>query len=132
MKKPRWLLLQTVLALHELSLAVFGGKSGLRDSNLLESALIRARNLWAYDERPTLHRLAAAIGYGLCRNHPFIDGNKRTAFLSTVVFLERNGLRVRASEIEVVQVMNSLAAGQMSEQDFAAWLEHVSPRGAKK
>jgi death-on-curing protein len=109
MKKPRWLLSQTVLALHEVSLAAFGGRPGLRDPNLLESALARARNLSAYGDRPTLYQLAAAIGYGICKNHPFVDGNKRTAFISTAVFLERNGLIAHASELEIVQVMNCLA-----------------------
>jgi death on curing protein len=130
MREPHWLLLKTVLSLHDISLAAFGGRPGLRDGNLLESALMRARNLWSYGENPTLYQLAAAIGYGICKNHPFMDGNKRTAFLATVVFLERNGLHIRASELQVVLVMNSLAAGQISEQDFALWLGQALPASA--
>ena len=132
MTKPRWLLSQTVLALHELSLAAFGGRSGLRDFNLLESALTRARNIWAYGDRPTLYHLAAAIGHGICKNHPFVDGNKRTAFISTAVFLERNGLQIQALEIEVLQVMKDLASGRLSEQEFAAWLKQVAPHKPKR
>jgi death on curing protein len=132
MKKPHWLLSQTVLALHKASLAAFGGRSGLRDPNLLESALSLAKNLWAYGDKPSLYQLAAAIGYGICKNHPFIDGNKRTAFISTAVFLERNGLHIHAPELEVVQVMNALAAGQMSEQDFAESLKQAFPHKAKR
>ena len=127
MKEPRWLLGKTVLSLHELSLEAFGGRPGLRDPNLLNSALARARNLWVYGKKPSLHQLAAALGYGICKNHPFIDGNKRTAFISTAVFLESHGCRPNASELEVVQVMNSLADGTINEQAFAAWLEQSFP-----
>jgi len=112
MKEPRWLLSQAVLSLHDLLLAAFGGRPGLRDANLLESALARARNLWSYSQKSALYQLAAAIGYGICRGHPFVDGNKRTAFIATAVFLERNGLHIHASEMEVVQVMNALAGGK--------------------
>jgi death-on-curing protein len=128
MNEPRGLLKQTVIALHELSLAAFGGRAGLRDPNLVDSALARARNLWAYGDEPSLYQMAAAIGYGLCKNHPFIDGNKRTAFISAAVFLERNGLHANAPEFEVVRVMNALAAVTMDERDFAAWLEQAFPR----
>jgi death-on-curing protein len=121
-----------VLSLHEFSLASFGGKRGVRDANLLDSALARAKNLWVYGSEPTLHRLAAAIGYGICKNHPFIDGNKRTAFISTAVFLEMNGFRVNAPEVQVVQTMNALAAGTMSEEEFAAWLEQTFPPKRKR
>jgi death-on-curing protein len=132
MKEPRWLLSQTVLALHELCLAAFGGKPGLRDLSLLESALARAKNLRAYGESVTLHQLAAAVGYGICRNRPFIDGNKRTAFISAAVFLERNGLSFEAPEPEVVRVMNAVAAGQISEQEFASWLRQSAPPKPKR
>ena len=123
---------RTVLSLHEFSLASFGGKRGVRDANLLDSALARAKNLRVYGSEPTPHRLAVAIGYGICKNHPFIDGNKRTAFISAAVFLEMNGFRANAPEVDVVHTMNALAAGTMSEEEFAAWLEQTFPPKRKR
>ena len=132
MKEPRWLLRQTVLSLHEFSVASFGGKTGLRDANILDSALARPKNLWVYGSEPTLHQLAAALGYGICKNHPFVDGNKRTTFISTAVLLEMNGFRANAPEVQVVQTMNALAAGTVSEEEFAAWLERTFPKKRKR
>jgi death-on-curing protein len=112
---------QVVLALHKECVATFGGSDGVRDEGLLDSALARPENLFCYDV-PTLHELVAAYGYGIAKNHPFIDGNKRTAFLTSAVFLMDNGFQPMVSEAEVVSAMTALAAGQLTEAEFAQWL----------
>src|ERR1035441_3594029 len=99
MKEPQWLLRETVLAMQERLLAEFGGLSGVRDAGLLDSAMARPQQLSAYGQ-PSLFDLAAAYAYGLVRNHPFVDGNKRIAFIAAVVFLELNGRRFTASRSE--------------------------------
>lgn len=111
-----------MLALHKECIATFGGSDGVRDEGLLESALARPENLSCYGT-PTLHELAAAYGHGIAKNHPFIDGNKRTAFLTTAVFLMDNGFQPMVSEAEVVTAMTSLAAGRLTEAEFAQWLK---------
>jgi len=110
-----------VLALHKECIATFGGSDGVRDEGLLDSALARPENLFCYDV-PTLHELTAAYGYGIAKNHPFIDGNKRTAFLTSAVFLMDNGFQPMVSEAEVVSAMTALAAGQLTEAEFSQWL----------
>lgn len=110
-----------MLALHKECIATFGGSDGVRDEGLLDSALARPENLFCYDV-PTLHELAAAYGYGIAKNHPFIDGNKRTAFLTSAVFLMDNGFQPMVSEAEVASAMTALAAGQLTEAKFAQWL----------
>jgi len=122
MKKPVWVLRETVLTLHEQSLAEFGGLSGIRDEGLLDSALSKPENLCAYG-KPTVFDLAASYGFGLVKNHPFIDGNKRVGFIVAVVFLELNGYRVRATEAEAAVQTLALAAGELSEAEYAAWLK---------
>ena len=122
MKKPRWVPLHVVLALHKECIATFGGSDGVRDEGLLESALARPENLSCYGT-PTLHELAAAYGYGLAKNHPFIDGNKRTAFLATAVFLMDNDFQPVVNEAEVVTTITALAASQLTEAEFAQWLK---------
>ena len=112
---------QVVLALHKECIATFGGSDGVRDEGLLDSALARPENLFCYGA-PTLHELAAAYGHGIAKNHPFIDGNKRTAFLTSAVFLMDNGLQPMVNEAEVVSAVTSLAAGQLTETEFAQWL----------
>jgi len=103
--------------------------SGIRDENALESALARPRHRYAYARRADLPALAASYGYGLARNHPYRDGNKRTAFLVMVVFLELNGRELKASETEVVTMMLKLSAGELSEAALAVWLrDHLSSR----
>lgn len=102
-------------------LAEFGGASGIRDEGLLDSALMRPQNLFAY-ENPTLERLAASYAYGLIKNHPFCDGNKRIAFTAAVLFLEINGERVIADEAEAVIQTLALAAGEQTEEAYADWL----------
>ena len=110
-----------MLALHKECIATFGGSDGVRDEGLLDSALARPENLFCYDV-PTLHELTAAYGYGIAKNHPFIDGNKRTAFLTSAVFLMDNGFQPMVSEAEVVSAMTALAAGQLTEAEFSQWL----------
>lgn len=116
------MLRETVLALQERLLAEFGGLSGLRDAGLLESALARPQQLFAYG-KPSLFDLAAAYAFGLVRNHPFLDGNKRIGFTTAVVFLELNGYRFAASEADATIKTLALAARELDEADYAAWLK---------
>jgi death-on-curing protein len=123
--EPRWLDLRDVLAIQQRQIARYGGLHGIRDHGLLESALARAQNLLAYGS-PTLVEMAAAYAAGISRNHPFIDGNKRAGFVAAIVFLEYNGYAFTASEAEATQAVLSLAAGELTEQQFAQWLEKNS------
>ena len=127
MKTPVWVLRETVLALQEQSLAEFGGEAGIRDESLLDSALGKPENLFAYG-KPGIFDLAASYGFGLVKNHPFIDGNKRVGFIVAVVFLELNGYRLQATEAEAAVRTLALAAGEMSEPEFAVWLKANSRR----
>ena len=127
MKEPEWVLRETVLTLHEQSLAQFGGLAGIRDEGLLDSALGRPQNLFAYG-KPTLFALAASYAFGLAKNHPFIDGNKRTAFVTAVLFLELNGRRFSAEEADAAVRTLALAAGEMTEAEYEAWLKANSKR----
>jgi death-on-curing protein len=124
-KRIVWLLRETVLAMHELLLAEFGGSPGMRDEGLLDSALARPHNLSAYD-KPAVFDLAASLAFGLIKNHPFVDGNKRVGFASAVVFLELNGYRFRATEVDATVRTLALAAGAMTQAQYAAWLEDNS------
>ncbi len=121
MKEPAWVPYDFVLALHEDLLAGFGGATGIRDEGLLESALGRPHHLFAY-EKPDLFILAAAYISGLVRNHPFIDGNKRTAFMVGYSFLSRNGKELNASEPEATAIIVDLASRKITEEDLVAWL----------
>jgi death on curing protein len=127
MKTPVWVLRETVLTLHEQSLAEFGGAAGIRDEGLLDSALGKPENLFAYG-KPTIFDLAASYGFGLVKNHPFIDGNKRAGFITAVTFLELNGQHFQATEAEAAVRTLALAAGEMSEKEYAAWLKENSRR----
>lgn len=128
MTKPRWLSKQLVLAVHERQLAEHGGAAGVRDEGLLESALARPLNLFAYSEGDTA-ALAAAYAFGIARNHPFIDGNKRTAFVACELFLSANVYELGASDEECLAMMLALAASEVGEDEFAAWLhENVRAR----
>ena len=127
MKEPEWVLRETVLTLHEQLLAQFGGLAGIRDEGLLDSALGRPQNLFAYG-KPTLFALAASYAFGLAKNHPFIDGNKRTAFVTAVLFLELNGRRFSAEEADAAVRTLALAAGEMTEAEYEAWLKANSKR----
>jgi len=108
---------------NQKSSIVFGGSPGLRDQGLLESALARPKNLFLY-ENPDIFGIAASYGYGLVKNHPFIDGNKRIAFLACAVFLIDNGWEPTANEVDVVNIINALASGEMTENQFAQWLKN--------
>ena len=127
MKEPYWLTREECLALHEMMLSQYGGSEGLRDENMLESALAKPRHLFACGE-PTMSDLAASYVCGLVKNHPFIDGNKRTGLMLGAGFLERNGYEFHASEAEAVVHTLALAAGEMSEAKYAAWLQANSHR----
>jgi death on curing protein len=125
-----WLDPEVLIAVHEEQLAEHGGSAGTRDIGLFESALARPENLAAYGE-PDVFELAAAYGYGIARNHPFIDGNKRTAFVACDLFLALNGARLVASDVDCVLTMLKVAAGDITEAAFAAWLrENSRPRTA--
>ncbi len=121
MKGITWLSLDVVLAIHEEQVAEHGGAEGVRDMALVESALARPLNLAAYGS-PDVPALAAALGFGLARNHPFVDGNKRTAFVAIEAFLALNGFDLLATDAECVVTMLRLAAGDLPEEDLAAWL----------
>ena len=122
-----WIEKVVVWAVHEAQLAEHGGSAGVRDAGLLASALARPLNLVAYGE-PDAAALAAAYGFGIARNHPFIDGNKRTAFVCTELFLVLNGASLTADDADCVATMLTLAAGDLAEADFAAWLRsHTAP-----
>jgi death on curing protein len=122
MKEPLWVAADVVLAIHEAQLAEHGGSLGIRDRGMLESALARPKNLHTYSENPTLYELTAAYASGIVRHHPFTDGNKRTAWVVCAVLLELNGFHVRAEEAEVVAMVVRLAANDIAEAEFAAWL----------
>jgi len=122
MKPPVWVLRETVLALHDLLLAEFGGAAGVRDEGMLDSALSRPTNQFAYAATTDFPSLAAAYAFGIIRNHPFIDGNKRTGFAVAVLFLELNGLKVSAAEADATVQTLALAAHELDESAYAGWL----------
>jgi death on curing protein len=122
MKEPVWIDKADALAIHEDLLVLHGGAPGIRDETLLESALARARRHYAYAERRNLIHLSAAYTAGIVRNHPFVDGNKRTGFVVGALFLEMNGYRFTGREAEATQMVLALAAGKLSEAQFAAWV----------
>ena len=128
MNQWTWIEESVVWAVHEAQLAEHGGSAGVRDPGLLASALARPLNLAAYDVEADAAALAAAYGFGIARNHPFIDGNKRTAFVCTELFLALNGYQLQAEDANCVSTMLALAAGELPEADFAAWLRtHSTP-----
>ncbi|HUE46718.1 MAG TPA: type II toxin-antitoxin system death-on-curing family toxin [Aestuariivirgaceae bacterium] len=113
--------MESVMAMHDRQLAEHGGGEGIREAGLLESALHRPLDKFAYGQ-PDLCDLAAAYAYGLARNHPFVDGNKRTALVASLTFLEINGLRTTSTQAENVAAFLALAAGELDEDALAAWL----------
>lgn len=129
MSEPSWVALGDLLILHAESLAEFGGAEGLRDRGLLESAMARPMNLYHYGT-DDVHLLAASYAFGIAKNHPFIDGNKRAAFLACGLFLELNGWRLMADPDAATAAMLDLAAGEMEEDEFAAWLRESCARVA--
>jgi death-on-curing protein len=124
--EPRWISKKALLLLHEESLSEFGGARGLRDEGLLESALARPQNTHAYNPTASLAELAASYGYGVAKNHAFVDGNKRAAFLCIGLFLAINGHRLTASQIEAIKTMLAVAAGSMTEEALALWIAENS------
>lgn len=129
MRKWVWVERSVILAAHEEQLAEHGGSAGIRDAGLLDSALARPLNRAAYG-KPDAAELAAAYAYGLAANHPFVDGNKRTAFIALELFLALNGWRFAAGDAESVMSMLAVAAGTMKEEALASWIRrHGKPRG---
>jgi death-on-curing protein len=123
MDDPKWISEQFALMIHKRQLAEHGGLDGVRDLGLLQSALARPRHMFAYtDPTPPLTALAAAYGFGIARNHPFLDGNKRTAAVTCEAFLELNGLTIVADDLAMFPIFLGLAAGSVSEEELAAWL----------
>lgn len=123
MTEPVWVLDDVVEAIHLMVLSEHGGGSGIRDKGLLGSALARPKQKLSYDSDISLFGLAAAYSFGIAKNHPFVDGNKRTAFTVGVLFLEFNGLRFEASEAEAAIVFEGLASGTVGEDELAEWFE---------
>ena len=122
-KGPVWIETRDVLAIDDRLLALHGGASGLRDQGLLESALARPRQHHAYTASPDILEMAALYTAGVVRNHPFVDGNKRTGFVIGVLFLELNGFEFKASEENATQAVTSLAAGTLGEAGYRGWLQ---------
>ncbi len=122
MSEPRWVSLDAMTRLHDLSIARFGGVDGLRDEGLLLSALARPENRCAYEGETDLLVLAATYVVGIAKNHPFADGNKRAAFLGCGLFLELNGLQLTASQEEATATMMAVASGEMDVDALTVWL----------
>ena len=124
MSEPIWMEVSDAVIAHDLELAASGGSSGVRDAGLLESALMRPRNLCAYaDAPPVLTRLAAAYAFGISSNHPFVDGNKRAALLVSFAFLIVNGVEVTATQEDAYLTFLALAAGELAEEALSDWFE---------
>ncbi len=133
MSEPIWIRTDAVRAIHDRQLAEHGGGTGIRDAGLLDSALARPKNLLAYSNSPAdLAALAAAYGYGIARNHPFVDGNKRTAYVVCRTFLKLNGQDFDANPTEKYLTFLRLAEGKLSEADLAAWIrDHLYQPSAR-
>jgi death-on-curing protein len=116
-----WLTRRMIIAIHDEQLAIHGGASGLRDEGMLDSALDRPKNKWSY-ENADLPELAAAYAFDIARNHPFVDGNKRTSLLALYTFLGVNGIDFAVPEAEAAAIILSLAAGEVSEQSLTRWI----------
>jgi death-on-curing protein len=130
MNQPIWIGEVQALTLHAQQITLFGGSMGVRDMGLLESALARPKNIWAYAESPPgLAALASAYAFGISSNHPFVDGNKRSALMVSFVFLEINRLEVTATQEEAFVTILGLAAGEIAEDQLSAWFErNTHPR----
>ena len=126
MSEPIWLTVEIAVAIHEAQLAEHGGPSGIRDAGMLESAIERARNKFAYGETD-MATLAAAYGFGIARNHPFIDGNKRTSLMAIYTFLGVNDVEFIVAEEDFTAIILSLAAGEVSEESLARWIRDNWP-----
>jgi death on curing protein len=125
MKEPIWISQRVVIAIHRRQLAEHGGSDGIRDEGLLDSALARPINIFAYSESPPdIATLAAAYAYGIVKNHPFIDGNKRTSYIACRTFLKLNGCDVEASDEEKYQTWIAIAANRISEEELRDWIRN--------
>jgi death-on-curing protein len=133
MKEPKWIDQRALVLLQRESLAAHGGRAGIRDEGFLESALARPRQLWTYEATADLARLAAAYGVGLVRNHPFVDGKKRAAFLAVGLFLGLNGYQLIADPADAARIVFGVAADEMAELEFAAWIRNgMRPRDRRR
>ena len=128
MSEPEWLSKLIVLAIHDEQLALHGGAGGIRDEAMLESALSRPENKWAYKKAELVELAAAAYGFGIAKNHPFVDGNKRTSLLAIYTFLGINGVDFVVPEAEAAAMILSLAAGEVSEESLARWIRDNWPK----
>jgi death-on-curing protein len=122
-EEPKWVVVSVVLAIHDEQIAEHGGGAGVRDETLLQSALARPKNLVG-DEEAGWSQLAGAYAFGICQNHPFVDGNKRTSLVVAELFLALNGQRLDATDVECVMVWQKLAAGEIDEPSLALWFDH--------
>jgi death on curing protein len=127
MSEPIWLELSDIIDMHAEQLAIFGGADGIRDAGLLDSALTRPINRWHYGETD-MAALAAAYAFGLARNHPFVDGNKRAAFHAMMVFLRLNGIAFTPDPAHASAIILSLAAGEVSEEGLTRWIRDTWPK----
>jgi death-on-curing protein len=126
--EPKWIPLELVLLIHDLQLTEHGGRQGIRDLNALKSAIARLQNLLSYGKKPTLFDLAASVAAGIAKNHPFIDGNKRTALVVAMSFLELNGFDSTATEEAIAIAFEQLAAGTLNDSQLARWFkQHAIP-----
>ena len=123
MNEPIWIMDEAVATIHQMVLAEHGGLSGVRDEFLLSSALAKPKQLFTYKDDVSIFDLATSYSFGIAKNHPFVDGNKRTAFTTAAIFLELNGYNFNAPEAEVVVCFENLAAGSIGEEELAAWFE---------
>src|SRR5947209_7321204 len=122
-EEPLWISYEQAIAIHSRQLRRFGGAPGLRDEGMLRSALERPVNKWSYEQAP-LPELAAAYAFGLAKNHAFVDGNKRIAFMAMMTFLRRNGIAFAPDPAQATAMILALAAGQVSQQSLARWVRH--------
>lgn len=129
MSEPSWFTYDQAIAAHNVQLRRFGGAPGLRDEGALRSALDRPVNKWHY-EGTLLPELAAAYAFGLAKNHPFVDGNKRIAFIAMVAFLRKNGVAFRPDQAQSTAIILAVAAGEVSEQSLARWIRDNWPEGS--
>jgi death on curing protein len=125
--EPKWPTYEQVVAVHSRQLRRFGGAAGLRDTGLLRSAIERPINQWHY-RQAKLPELAAAYAFGLAKNHAFVDGNKRMAFMSMMIFLRNNGVRFAPDQAQAAAMIMSLAAGEVSEESLARWIRDNWPK----
>ncbi len=126
MREPAWVLPEAAVTIHQMLLAEHGGLPGIRDQKLLDSALARPRQRLSYDESASIFGLAASYSFGLARNHPFVDGNKRIALTVAAVFLQLNGYSLNAPEVEAVIMYEQLASGSLAEESLADWFRDSS------